>query len=99
MQPSPLLAPPKGHPSSTLKGTLCGSHGVRLADVEVDVKGTFVPLPQALRALALENPYPTLSMAEKNSSMYVTTDRARARTAITDPARIRAIRQHTQEEA
>lgn len=56
-----------------------------------------MPLPRALRALALENLYPTLSMAEKNSSAYVTTDRARARTVITDPARIRAIRHaHTE---
>jgi len=98
------LAPPMGYPKPTPKGTLCGLLRVRLADVVVAVKRTFVRLPRALRALALETLYPTLSVVEQNSSPYVTTERARAtaacqspapyaRSTITDPTTIAAIRQ------
>ena len=96
MLPSPLVAPPMAYPIANAWQTLWLIDRGRVAEVEVEVIGTFVPLPRALRALALENPCPTLTVVEQNSSPYVTTERARASAlpefAPTNPATIAAIR-------
>ena len=45
---------------------------------DVDVVGTYVPLPRALRALAPENPYRTNCPPSGTHPCFLTTDRVRA---------------------